>query len=116
MCFLLPSAACVQVWLALEPKVSTLAALPGLTISQRPRILRLALGVVAVQFEGRLLLRGPNEVVAGAVARFCLCAAAAAGVWWTRRPCTVCERFDFAAALGSIREDRKRARDDASAG
>ena len=55
-------------------------------------------------------------MVAAAAARFCLCAAAAAGFRWTRRPCTVCEHFDFAAALGSIREDRKRARDHASAG
>ena len=58
MCFLLPSAACVQVWLALEPKVGALAALPGLTISQRPRILRLALGVVAVPVRGEVAVAG----------------------------------------------------------
>ncbi|CAN6336807.1 unnamed protein product, partial [Urochloa humidicola] len=50
------------------------------------------------------------DEVAAAAARFCLCAAAAAGVWCARRPRTVCERFDFAAALGSIRQEQERRR------
>ena len=37
MCFLLPPAARVQIRLALEPKVGALAALPGLSITRRPR-------------------------------------------------------------------------------
>jgi hypothetical protein len=53
----------------------------------------------------RLLQQEPE--VGALAARFCLCAAAAAGVWWARRPCAVCERFYFAAALGSIRGERR---------